>query len=117
MKRTTVFGLTAGVLLAGWLLHSRTKPVAAPPAPEAANPDKQAEGRAFRPRLPAPRMRATAQPDEPLPESSRPTNLLARLLKGGDDFPTLRLEQVGPYLEANRRSAESLLAASRATGD
>jgi len=61
------------------------------------------------PRLPAPAV-------QPPAEVSQPTNLYVRLLKDGTD-PRLTLEQVEPYLRANRRNAASLLAAFRATGD
>jgi RNA polymerase sigma factor (sigma-70 family) len=62
------------------------------------------------PQLPAPRMQVAALPTENL----QPTNLYARL-KG--ERPKLTRQQVTAYLEANRRSASSLLAAYRTTGD
>ena len=64
---------------------------------------------AHAPRLPAPQV-------QPPAEGLQPTNLYARLLKDGKD-PRLTVEQVGPYLQANKRNAASLLAAFRATGD
>jgi hypothetical protein len=68
-----------------------------------------------RPRLPAPRLHATQATGESV-EERRSTNLLTRVLRG-EEPPKLTPEQIGPYLEANRRSVESLLAASRTTGD
>ncbi len=61
-------------------------------------------------------MSATATSVEEPVEAGRSTNLLARLLRR-EELLSLTAEQVGPYLEANRRSVESLLAAGRATGD
>jgi hypothetical protein len=46
----------------------------------------------------------------------RSTNLLARLIKG-QEMPEFTLAQVESYLAANRRSAETLLAAFQASGD
>ena len=64
------------------------------------------------PQLPAPRMQVAAVPAENL----QPTNLYARIMKT-DTVPKLTLQQVEPYLVANRRNAASLLAAYRTTGD
>ncbi len=70
--------------------------------------------RVLKPRLPAPRMVATTPATETQADNSRPTNLLTQLLNGGEAFK-LSLQQVESYLQENRRSAESLLAAFRAT--
>lgn len=84
----------------------------------AAHPSEPVEARLLkppaRPRVPAPRMPAT--PGSVGEQDRRPTNLLLRVLRG-EEAPKLTPEQIGPYLEANRRSVESLLAASRAIGD
>jgi tetratricopeptide (TPR) repeat protein len=68
------------------------------------------------PRLPAPRMRVTAPITGYQPEELQPTNIVA-LLRAGKELPKLKLSQLQTYLDANHRSAASLLAAFRATGD
>jgi hypothetical protein len=68
------------------------------------------------PRLPAPRLTnavATGLPSN----QPNPANTLARLLKGDEALAKLNRVQVESYLQANRRSAASLLAAFRTTGD
>jgi RNA polymerase sigma factor (sigma-70 family) len=66
------------------------------------------------PRLPAPRL--AAAPSTEMPAVEQPfTNLLALLMHS--DPPKLSRAQVEPFLQANRRSAASLLAAFRTTGD
>jgi len=77
--------------------------------------NRAARGKSTRaPRLPAPPMRLTDQPNASSTEGLPSTNLYARL-KGKD--LKLTPEQVESYLKANRRSATSLLAACSATGD
>jgi len=68
------------------------------------------------PRLPAPRIASTVTA-EPPPIQSNPANNLAPLLKGDESQAKLNRAQVESYLQANRRSAASLLAAFRLTGD
>ena len=68
----------------------------------------------LKPRLPAPRIAPTALVAEPQPADTSPKNLIARLLHGEDSFK-LKLPQVEAFLRDNRRNAESLLAAFRAT--
>ncbi|WP_150107483.1 hypothetical protein, partial [Pedosphaera parvula] len=68
------------------------------------------------PRLPAPRMLVTAPVTGSQPEELQPTNIVA-LLRAGKELPKLNLSQLQTYLDANHRSAASLLAAFRATGD
>ena len=68
------------------------------------------------PRLPAPRMLASATTTEATAEALRSTNLIGRLLQG-DKSLKLAVGQVESYLKENRRSAASLLAAFRSTGD
>ena len=46
-----------------------------------------------------------------------PTSLITRLTRDGIAPPSPALDQVEPYLRANRRSADSLLAAFCITGD
>jgi hypothetical protein len=72
--------------------------------------------RSLRPHLPAPRLPVSAPVAEPQMETLRPTNLIARLLSG-DGLYKLKPQQVDAFLQANRRSAESLLAAFRTTDD
>jgi len=84
-------------------MTGQTELVAARPAP--------------RPRLPAPRMIAKAAPVESPAESLQPTNAFMRLLKDEGELPKLSRDQVVSFLTQNRRSAESLVAAVRLTGD
>jgi RNA polymerase sigma factor (sigma-70 family) len=65
-------------------------------------------------RLPAPRVRATTAPTQPFTDELQFTNLSARLK---DYSAKLTPAQVASYLDAHRRSAASLLAAYRTTGD
>jgi RNA polymerase sigma factor (sigma-70 family) len=75
--------------------------------------DRLADGKSVpRPRLPAPRVRTSAATEAA--EQSRATNLYGRLK---DYNAKLSLSQVAAYLDANQRSAASLLAAYRSTGD
>ncbi len=73
-------------------------------------------GSTLSPRLPAPRMQSSAPPAGSLADDSLSTNLISQVLQG-KPAPRLTAEQVGPYLQANRRNAASLLAAFRTTGD
>jgi RNA polymerase sigma factor (sigma-70 family) len=66
------------------------------------------------PRLPAPPMHLTAQPNASPTEDLQSTNLYARFK---DKAPKLTAEQVEAYLKANGRKASSLLAAYRTSGD
>jgi RNA polymerase sigma factor (sigma-70 family) len=66
------------------------------------------------PRLPAPPMHVTAQPNGSPAENLQPTNLYARFK---DTAPKLTAGQVEAYLKANGRKASSLLAAYRTSGD
>jgi RNA polymerase sigma factor (sigma-70 family) len=68
------------------------------------------------PHLPAPRMQQAAAPAEMPPDNSQSTKQILRLLHS-DKTLQLSPGQVESYLKANRRSAASLLAAFRATGD
>jgi len=65
--------------------------------------------------LPAPKIQGAPMPTAPAP-AEYSTNLIARLNRG-EKAPALTPEQAESYLRQNRRSAESLLAAYRATGD
>jgi hypothetical protein len=67
----------------------------------------------FKPHLPAPSPSPTPETPQPEPE---PANAVARFRKGLVPGH-LTLAQVQPYLDANRRSAGSLVAAFWATGD
>ncbi len=69
--------------------------------------------RARVPRLPAPRLQA-AGPREATVKELRSTNLYARLKENSGKLTAAQIE---PYLRANHRSASSLLAAYRTSGD
>src|SRR6266516_2766072 len=71
------------------------------------------------PRLPAPRMPVTAPPAENTAEDSTSTNLIDLIdrILGGNQAPKLTAGQVESYLKENQRSAASLLAAYRTTGE
>ncbi len=103
-------GLAVGGL--GLYNHRHHPPPVATAAQKSDFPERPAPAR---PRLPAPRLAARAPQTEPEPEV-RSTNLLAWLLKG-EEKPKLSPEQVESYLDANRRSAGSLLGAFQASGD
>lgn len=68
------------------------------------------------PEMPAPHV-ATTTPATPVAQVERQptTNLIACILKGG--LPTLTLDQLKTYLEANQRNAESLLTAYQLTDE
>src|SRR5207248_2600187 len=81
---------------------------------------------ALTPRLPAPQMQVAAVSAKQSAEDLQATNLLARLLqlrdregllkfRPGEPRPKLTVAQVESYLKENGRSADSLLAAFRAT--
>jgi len=114
MNWKITFFLMGGLMVLGLAILNRPRRTVPVARDELTEP--LSTRRVFKPRLPAPRMMATPPAAEPPADYSRPTNLLARLLNDGDGFK-LRLEQVQPYLQDNRRSAESLLAAFRVTGD
>jgi RNA polymerase sigma factor (sigma-70 family) len=65
--------------------------------------------------LPAPRVQVSTQPSEPATDPGS-TNLIARMNRG-EKAPTLTPEQAESFLNENHRTAASLLAAFRATGD
>lgn len=77
--------------------------------------NRLAQGRRITaPRIPAPLLqRSTAANVAPM-ETIGPTNLYAHLTNKAS---TLTAEQIAPYLQANNRSAASLLAGFRTTGD
>jgi hypothetical protein len=58
---------------------------------------------------------STPWPTEPVVEPPGPTNWLARIMAG--DYPMLSSEEAEAYVTANKRSAESLIAAFRASND
>jgi hypothetical protein len=68
------------------------------------------------PRLPAPKVAARTQSVDPSADELQSVTRIRQLLQ--EDKPRrLTSEQVQPYLNQNRRTAASLLAAFRATGD
>jgi hypothetical protein len=109
MKYRIYLVVAGAAVVAAILFRPRTEPAARNPEPEtspAGHPEAE---------RPARRMAAhAAQPEAP-PENTVSTNLLDRLLKG--DGVKLTPEQIGAFLTANHRSADSLLAASRASDD
>jgi hypothetical protein len=100
--------LAVGLAVIGWLTLDRSKPNASVPLPSA--PAQQKSGL----RLPAPRITSKSAPSESA-EELRSTNLYTRLVNG--DVPKLTPEQLNTYLTQNQRTAESLLAAFRASSD
>ncbi|MGA2866552.1 MAG: hypothetical protein ABSF95_18920 [Verrucomicrobiota bacterium] len=114
MSGKTAIIVIAGLTVLGFAILSRPRPTVSLPPPAQTEP--LSAKRALRPRLPAPRMAATAPAADPSVDHSGPTNLVARLLTGDESFK-LSPQQVEPYLEENHRSAESLLAAFRVTED
>ena len=64
-----------------------------------------------KPRLPAPPVKFSAAPPE-----TNPTDAIVRVLRS-EEAPKLTVQQLETYLRENRRSAASLLAAFRTTGD
>jgi len=101
--------LAAGLVVIGWMTLSRSRPNVSAPPPSPASTAPKA-----RLRLPAPRITATPTPID-APEDLKSTNLYTRLVNG--DVPKLSPEQLETYLAQNRRNAESLLIASRISGD
>ena len=105
--------VAAGLVAAGLAIYCRPRreAPASPPVADGALSSKHAA----RPRLPV-LARPTPSSSVESPTNGLPaTNLLGRLMNGS--LGTLTAEQVGPYLDQNRRSPGSLLAAFRATGD
>ena len=109
MNGKVIAFLAVGLALIGWMMFHRPKSdVTAPASLPAAAEQKP------RLRLPAPRITSIPAPTDS-PEELRPTNLYTRLVNG--DVPKLSPEQIDTYLTQNRRNAESLLAAFRASSD
>jgi hypothetical protein len=106
MKYRIYLVVVGAAVVVAILLRPRTEPAAPNPDP-APTPAGHPEAE-----RPARRMAAhSALPQAP-PEESTSTNLFDRLIKG--DGVHLTPEQIDAFLAANHRSAESLLAASRA---
>ncbi len=101
------------LLVGGLILSRRTQPLPAEPAPtpqlEAPQPKRSASLR-----LPAPQMREHTGGKEAA-EADKKAQLLTWLEEGNTN--QLSAEVLSQYLAANQRSAESLLAAFRTTGD
>ena len=116
MNRKTEIVLIAGVMVMGLAILIRSRQPVVALTPEQADPP--ASRSQSKPRLPAPSMPALAatQPDLP-PAAQEPTNVFARLMDNEGRPPAVSRGQIESYLEQNRRSAESLLAAFRLTGD
>jgi hypothetical protein len=109
MNRKVIALLAAGLMVIGLMFFSRSRLVTAPPQ----SSPTQVESKA-RLRLPAPRITATPAPIES-PEELKSTNFYTRLVNC--DVPKLSPEQIDTYLTQNQRNAESLLIASRISGD
>lgn len=94
-------GAVALVVLAGWLIVHFTSDNAAPPATTKAA--KEVSGKSKRARD------DSRLSKKPLPETVRRTSWFSQ----GGKAPEISAERINAYLENNRRSASSLLAASR----
>jgi hypothetical protein len=113
MSAKTAFILIAGMALLVAGVQSRSRRIQKATSPQ--QTESVSTRSISRPRLPAPHLRVLPPPAESPLEDSQPAHLLAQLLNGGS--LKLRREQIEPYLEGSRRSAESLLAAFRITAD
>jgi hypothetical protein len=113
MNIKTAAALVADLLVFGLVIYSHQRSAA--PAPIPAPTNSSPVRPAFKPHRPAPPLPARAPSVEAALDDSRPTNVLARLLN--PELPRLNLQQVESYLAQNRRNADSLLAAYRATED
>jgi hypothetical protein len=114
MKSRLLISWLAGLAILFVVYHNWTRR-AERTAPDALTPLMSKP--APKPRLPAPAFRSPMPLSHELDEhAARPTNWVSALLEGA--WPArLRPEQVAAYLEQNRRSPESLLAALGATDD
>jgi hypothetical protein len=116
MKGNIILGLGLGLmLLALILIYPRHK--AEPILVQTTEPSRGSvtETHQLAPPLLDRQTLSHSQPAVP-PKPGHSTNLLAQLLKDDSVF-RLSPQQVEPFLQQNRRSAESLLAAARATVD
>ncbi len=113
MKSKLLFAAVAllTLVLVG-LNQFRTVPPATP-EPLAANSNAALSSHA---RLPARHLPLVADSDLSAAEDPSATNLFFRIF-GTNDIPRLKPEQLEAWLKAGHRSAASLLAASRVTGD
>jgi hypothetical protein len=123
MKKNLAILAVFAVILAGWILYIIPKP--GPALDESATQSSAANIAASPTRthsmFPVRPLRTASDPTPsvavaPTNAPATKTNLLVQIMDGVE-MPKLTLEQVQPYLEANRRNAESLLAARQATGD
>ena len=123
MKKKLTILAVFGVILAGWIMYIVPKHA---PAPDEGPAQSHAANNAAspspsHPSFPVRPIRTAADPAAtvsiaPTNTSAPKTNLMVQVMDGVD-MPKLTLEQVEPYLVANKRNAESLLAARQATGD
>ena len=111
MKTTICIGLIIAAILLGLAVSQRRSG----PPPDLTADILRAPNGVPKPRLPAPRIGASSEPFEAGAEM-RSTNLFVRLMQG-ELLPKLTPQQVELYLDRNRRSAPSLLAAFRSTGE
>ncbi len=115
LHRLVLFGMLALGLAAGGLAMLNRRHRTPPVMPAAENSGSMEPSAPARLHHPEPRL-AARTPQTELEPDARPTNLLARLVKG-EELPKLTPEQVESYLSSNQRSAEALLAAFQTTGD
>src|SRR5579859_3146186 len=97
--------LVLAIALFLFLNRTPTAPPSASPAPES---------KITLPALPA---HFTGTAHAHVDESTSPSSNVFRAYVKDGNFPKLTLAQVEPYLQANHRNAESLLAAFATTGD
>ena len=103
-----------GLAVTGWVFWSRPRHTELEaPLPAPADP---AEPGRKPPRIVAPPAAADQAPVTAAGQVARPESSWNRWIES-DNWPRASLEQVQPFLEANHRSAASLLGAFRATGD
>ncbi len=110
MNRKVLIILFA-LLIAGLALHQARR---AAPTPSTNSP-ATAPSAFLRPPGTRTAVGASARSAEPQGDKVPYTNLFTRIM-AGEKIPPLTLEQVAPYLDANRRNAESLIAAYIVTG-
>ena len=111
MSGKILIALFVVVLLLGWLALPRPEQI---PVATQSNQPLPSETRP-KPRSLVREVRTRALPPEPEPESAPATNFIASLMAG--EAPRLTPAQIETYLEENHRSAESLLAAFRVSGE
>jgi len=109
MNKRLLILLMLAVVCVGVLVRYRLRQTAPEAATQSTNARSTGASAFLRPPgTGGPAKQIVAQPEPPAVVAPH-TNLFARML-AGEETPPLTLEQVAPYLEANHRSAESLIA-------